>query len=152
MDNVVSRAELTPVDRSVVRAPSSAAAVQPVAASRANDALTRDGRRGAEPPQQPDAAQELASDAEYVEVHARIAEILADLSAGRADVQGAADAVDALIPRPIVIVPLPPASKEAVEHATVIARRMLEQAAYAKAAQGANSRATVDQVLASANG
>jgi len=56
------------------------------------------------------------------------------------------------MPVPIILVPLPPASKEAVEHATVIARRMVEQAAYAKAAQGAISRATVDQVLASANG
>ncbi|MFY9351959.1 MAG: hypothetical protein WBL20_03805 [Sphingobium sp.] len=152
MDNVVSRAELTPVDRSVVRAPSSAAAVQPVAASRANDALTRDGRRGAEPPQQPDAAQELASVAEYVEVHARIAEILADLSAGRADVQGAADAVDALIPRPIVIVPLPPASKEAVEHAAAVAKRIVERAAYAHGAQAHLARGTVEQIVASASG
>lgn len=152
MNDYVSRAELTPVDRAVVRAPSSAAAVQPVAASRANDALTRDGRRGVAPPEQPDAAQELASVAEYVEVHARIAEILADLSAGRADVQGATDAVDAMIPRPIVIVPLPPASKEAVEHAAAVAKRIVERAAYAHAAQAHLARGAVEQIAASASG
>lgn len=152
MNDYVSRVELTPVDRTVVRAPSSAVAVQPVAASRANDALTRDGRGSAPPPEQPDAAQELASVAEYVEVHARISEILADLNAGRADVRGATDAVDALIPRPIVIVPLPPASKEAVEHAAAIAKRIVERAAYAHAAQAHLARGTVEQIAASGGG
>lgn len=152
MNDYVSRVELTPVDRTVVRAPSSASAVQPVAAGRANDALTRDGRKAAVPPEQPDAGQELASVAEYVEVHARIAEILADLSAGRADVQGAADRVDAMIPRPIVIVPLPPASKEAVEHAAAVARRIVERAAFAHAAQAHLARGTVEQISASGSG
>jgi hypothetical protein len=151
MDDYVSRTELSPVDRTVVRAPSPAPIVQPVTASRANDSLSKERRNAMAEPKAASASQELASVAEYVEVHARIAEILADLSAGATDVDGAAGAIQTMIPRPMVLVPLPPASKEAVEHAAVLARRIVERASYAHVAQAHLSRGTVEQI-ASSNG
>ncbi|NWK97118.1 hypothetical protein DM806_15865 [Sphingobium lactosutens] len=151
MDDYVSRTELSPVDRTVVRAPSPAPVVQPVAASSANDSLTQDRKTSVAQPALSNTSQELASVAEYVEVHARIAEILADLSAGATDVDGAAGAIQTMIPRPMVLVPLPPASKEAVEHAAVLAKRIVERASYAHVAQAHLARGTVEQI-ASSNG
>lgn len=151
MDNIVSRTELSPVDRAVVRAPSATPVVQPVAATRTNDALSQE-RRGDDPlPEPADAGQELASVAEYVEVHARISEILADLGSGASDLAAAQGAVDALIPRPLVLVPLWPASKEAVEHAAAVARRIVQQAAYAHGAQSSLSRPMVEQIAGAGN-
>ncbi|ETI61854.1 hypothetical protein C100_17290 [Sphingobium sp. C100] len=150
MDSYVSRTELSPVDRAVVRAPSAVSGIQPPSASGVKDALAQEERRGAMAQSDlSSTGQELASVAEYVEVHARIAEILADLSAGMTDVEQAQDAIQSMLPRPIILVPLPPASKEAVEHAAVIARRMVERAAYAHAGQAHLARATVEQVAAS---
>lgn len=149
MDDYISRAELSPVDRTVVRAAVPAQAVQPVSASRASDAADREARA---PVAEQDVAtvdQDLASVAEYVEVHARISEILADLDSGSISVQDAAGSVQALIPKPMVIVPLPPATKEAVEHAAAIAKRIVERASYSHAAQAHLSRGLVEQVSAS---
>ncbi|MCI4591588.1 hypothetical protein MOK15_16005 [Sphingobium sp. BYY-5] len=151
MDDYVSRTELSSVDRAVVRAPSPVSVVQPVAAGRANESATQERRTAVARPEPSSASQELASVAEYVEVHARIAEILADLNAGTTDVDGAAGAIQAMIPKPMVLVPLPPASKEAVEHAAVLAKRIVERASYAHVAQGHPSRGTVEQI-ASSNG
>lgn len=151
MDDYVSRTELSPVDRTVVRAPLAAPVVQPVSASRAEESLTQERRSAISQPELSNSSQELASVAEYVQVHARIAEILADLSAGSTDVNAAAGSIQAMIPKPIVLVPLPPASKEAVEHAAVLARRIVERASYAHVAQSHVTRATVEQI-ASTNG
>ncbi|MDO7834070.1 hypothetical protein Q4610_03340 [Sphingobium sp. HBC34] len=151
MDDYISRAELSPIDRTVVRAPVAAQAVQPVSASRASDAPDRDSRAAAPPRDVAAVDQDLASVAEYVEVHTRIAEILAKLDAGATSVADAASAVQAMIPRPIVLVPLPPASKEAVEHAEAVARRIVEKASWGHAAQAHLTRATVEQIAASAN-
>ena len=52
-----------------------------------------------------------------------------------------------MLPAPQVLVPLPPASKEAVESTIRIAKRIAEQAAYAHAAQANVRRGAVDQIL-----
>lgn len=145
MDEYISRAELSPVDRTVVRASAPAQAVQPVTASRASNAPNADSRAAAEQ-NVADVDQDLASIAEYVEVHARIADILSGLNAGSTGVTDAANAIQAMIPKPIVIVPLLPASKEAVEHAEAVAKRIVERASYSHAAQAHVSRAMVDQI------
>lgn len=88
----------------------------------------------------------LASVAEYAHVHARVADILADLQFSGGSVDDAAAAIQAMIPRPMVLVPLPPASKEAVEHAAVVARRIVERASYAHAAHAPVARNVVEQV------
>ena len=154
MNDFVSRSDISPVERTAPRASSPVQAVQPVSAS----ALPADRAASARQPDAPaqDVAridEDVASAAEYAKIHVEIADILADLqSAGTAapSVAAAADAIQSLMPRAIILVPLPPASKEAVEHAAVIARRMVEQASYAHAAQAPLHRGTVDQVLASA--
>ncbi|SEJ76496.1 hypothetical protein SAMN05518849_11344 [Sphingobium sp. AP50] len=145
MDEYISRAELSPVDRTVVRASAPAQAVQPVTASRASNAPNADSRAAAEQ-NVADVDQDLASIAEYVEVHARIADILSGLNAGSTGVTDAANAIQTMIPKPIVIVPLLPASKEAVEHAEAVAKRIVERASYSHAAQAHVSRAMVDQI------
>jgi hypothetical protein len=145
MDEYISRAELSPVDRTVVRASAPAQAVQPVTAGRASDAPNADSRAAAAKQDVADVDQDLASIAEYVEVHARIADILSGLNAGNGGVADAADAIQAMIPKPIVIVPLLPASKEAVEHAEAVAKRIVERASYSHAAQAHLSRAMVEQ-------
>ncbi len=151
MDDYVSRTELAPVDRTVLRASSPVSPVSSVAASRTKDALAQEKRSGTPQPDLTRSNQEeLASLAEYVEVHARIAEILADLDAGATDVLQAQDAVQAMIPKPMVLVPLPPASKEAVEHAADVARRIVERAAHAHVGQAHLKRATVEQIATSA--
>ncbi|HUD94337.1 hypothetical protein [Sphingobium sp.] len=146
MDDYVSRTELSAIDRTVVRAPSPASVVQPVAAGSANDSLAQDRKASIVQPIASNASQELASVAEYVEVHARIAEILADLSAGTTSVDAAAGSIQTMIPKPMVLVPLPPASKEAVEHAAVLAKRIVERASYAHVAQAHVTRGTVEQI------
>lgn len=153
MNDYVSRSELPPVDRSVSRAPSPVQTVQSVASGRS--AQTQGGAKESVPPatSQRDTVElddDLASVAEYAQVHARVADILADLQSGMGSVDDAADAIQAMIPRPMVLIPLPPASKEAVEHATVLAKRIVERASYAHAAQANVSRGTVEQVTIAA--
>lgn len=151
MNDYVSRSELPPVDRAVSRAPSPVQTIQSAAASRSGQAPVRDNVQPAV--QQVDTVtvdDDLASVAEYAEVHARVADILADLQSGVGSVDSAAGAIQAMIPRPMVLVPLPPASKEAVEHAAVLAKRIVERASYAHVAQANVARGTVDQVATSA--
>ena len=66
------------------------------------------------------------------------------------DVLQAQDAVQAMLPKPMVLVPLPPASKEAVEHAAAVARQIVERAAHAHVGQAHLKRATVEQIATSA--
>ncbi|KQM98511.1 hypothetical protein ASE85_11695 [Sphingobium sp. Leaf26] len=155
MNDYVSRSELPPVDRVVSRAPSPVQAMQSGAASRSAQAPVRE-RASAQQSSAPQVDtvvvdDDLASVAEYVEVHARVADILADLQSGVGSVDDAAGAIQAMIPRPMVLVPLPPASKEAVEHAAVLAKRIVERASYSHAAHAQISRGTVEQVAISTN-
>lgn len=150
MNDYVSRRELPPVDRVPSRPAAPVQAVQPVSANGPLDISDRNAGQNREQPDQVRLDDDLASIAEYVEVHARIADILAGLERGGGSVDDAAAAIQQMIPRPIILVPLPPASKEAVEHAAVVARRVVERASYAHAAQAHVARGTVEQVAASA--
>lgn len=147
MNDYISRTELS-VDRGAARAPSAVSAIQPVSSSAATQQGGQSPRR-AMPEDQPAAEESIASSAEYAKVHARIADILGDLRSqgGNATVQGAADEIQSMLPAPQVLVPLPPASKEAVESTIRIAKRIAEQAAYAHAAQANVRRGAVDQIL-----
>lgn len=143
MDEFRSRTQIAPVDRAVVRAAAPVPAVKAITVVRATDAPDARPR-----PASPDAAAplregDLASVAEFVEVHARVAAILADLGSGAMSVD---DATEQVIPRPFVFVPLPPASREAVEHAETVAKRIVERASYAHSAHAPLSRAMVEQI------
>ena len=144
MDEFRSRTQIAPVDRTVVRAAASASAVKPVTASRGGDGAgvrSRPAQSDAVPAKPLD--EDLASIAEFVEVHARVSTILSDLDAGSLSVD---DAAGQLVPKPVVLVPLPPASREAVEHAEIVARRIVERASYAHSAHAQISRGAVEHI------
>lgn len=92
-----------------------------------------------------------ASAAEYARINARIADIFADLSAAAATPASHADAqhrVVALMPDPVVIIPLPPASADMVERAVKLAQEMAQRAAMARSAQSNVNPGMVDELLA----
>lgn len=153
MNDYISLGEITPVDRSITRAPSPVSAVQPVASAtstRASDGgASESAAENGRATTSATIEGSIASSAEYARVHARIADILAALHAqgGSTSVEGAAAEIQSMIPQPQVMVPLPPASKEAVESAIRIAKRIAEQGAYAQAAQANVPRALADQIV-----
>ncbi len=154
MNEYFSRSEISPVDRSVVRAPVPAAAVQPVSAT---ESATEQGNMSASDTRRQESFavdivavdEDAAGAAEYARIHARIADILADMRAGQGgvSVDGASAAVQAMMPQPFIYIPLPPATREAVEQAADLAKRIAQQASYAYAAQAHVARGTVDQIL-----
>ncbi|WP_022683754.1 hypothetical protein [Sphingobium bisphenolivorans] len=149
MNDYLSRREIAQVDRGTSRA-APVAAVQPASAS-ASASTRQNGRSPTDPAADGGASDSgIASNAEYAKVHARIADIMADLRSGASatSVDAAAEEIQSMIPAPTVVVPLPPASKEAVESAIRIARRLAEQAGHAHAAQANLRPGAVDQVLA----
>ena len=148
MNDYFSRSEISPVERSATRAPSAVSAVQPISSSAT---VHQRGGSAARPMPDDQAGPEesIASSAEYAKVHARIADILAELrtQGSTTTVEGAADEIQSMLPAPQVLVPLPPASKEAVESSIRIAKRIAEQAAYAHAAQANFRHGAVEQIV-----
>ncbi|MGD9811684.1 MAG: hypothetical protein AB7U35_10195 [Sphingobium sp.] len=93
----------------------------------------------------------MASVFDYARVQARIAKILAEIdtsSIGLPAQQEADARIEALRPEPMVIIPLPPASLEAIENAVRVARAMVEKAALTRTAQANVELGTVNQMLA----
>jgi hypothetical protein len=158
MNEYQSRSEITPVDRvkrtvavvpsvpavTPVKADTPAATVAQAAPAPVGNAV--DLAAGSE--------EQLASAAEYARVHASIADILAGLrakpSTNTPSVDEANSAITALLPQPVIIVPLPPASKEMVERAEMLAKAMADQAVQTRSAQAHLKPGTVDQILATA--
>lgn len=148
MNEYIARREFSQVDRVTARTPSAVPAVQPVSPAHGADSHGGRSPGGGGPPL---SEYDLASAAEYAKVHARVADILAELRlAGPSSVDDAAAELQSLVPAPIILVPLPPASKEAVESAVELGKRIAEQASYAHAAQAHLRRGTVDQLLSPA--
>lgn len=129
------------------RTPSAVPPVQAIAAQQG--ANRHAGKRQKGDPKSTLSEDDLASAAEYAKVHARVADILAELrSASAAPTVEAAEAdIQSLLPAPMILVPLPPASKEVIESAVTLGKRIAEQASYAHAAQAHLRRGTVDQLL-----
>lgn len=147
MNEYLSRSELSQVDRVTARAPSAVPAVQPVSLAQP-PADRQAGKPQSGEGTAPLSEDDLASAAEYAKVHARVADILAELkSASASSVEGAEAEIQSMLPAPIILVPLPPASKEAVESAVTLGKRIAQQARYAHAAQAHLRRGTVDQIL-----
>lgn len=152
MNDYFTRSELSPIDRSAPRAIPAISAVQSVPAQ--NPASNQDlSSSGGKPRPAPVATlmpdEEIASAADYAKVHARIADILADIrsEARPQSVDSAEVEIQSMLPAPIILVPLPPASKEVMESTVLLAKRIAEQASYAQAAQAHLKRGTVDQIL-----
>lgn len=146
MNEYLSRSELTQVDRVTTRAPAAVSVVQPVSSTTGADSQGNRAPQGEAPSLLPE--DDLASAAEYAKVHARVADILAELrSAETSSFDGAQAEIQSLVPAPMILVPLPPASKETIESAVTLGKRIAQQASYAHAAQAHVRRGTVDQLL-----
>lgn len=147
MNEYLSRNDLSQVDRVIPRAAGAVSAVQPVSPQQGAEQRGGASREGAVASALSE--DDLASAAEYAKVHAKVADILAELrsSASTTSVDGAEAAIQSTLPAPLILVPLPPASKEAVESAVELGKRIAEQASYAHAAQAHVKRGTVDQIL-----
>ncbi len=145
MNDYLSRRELPPVERTVPRT-GPVQSVQPVIAVASAGGQQRDAVQD-QAGQAVQSDKDVATAVEYAEVHARISGILADLRASsNTDLSQAQAAIDATMPRPIVLVPLPPASREAVEQAANLAKRMVQMASYTYAAHAGVQRGAVQQL------
>lgn len=83
----------------------------------------------------PDIDQQLSSAAEVAEAQAKIAALLSELDAASIDSVTLEARIEALLPRPTIIVPMPPASRDVVERAIEIAESIRAAAALSLAAQ-----------------
>ncbi|AUW57979.1 hypothetical protein C1T17_07535 [Sphingobium sp. SCG-1] len=151
MNDYVQISEISPVDRVAPRPILPVAPVRSTvdagqradAASVPADELTEgaDIATGTE--------DQLASAAETARTQAQVADILASIRAAGNSAQAAESAnaaLQALVPTPIVIVPLP-ASKDMLEQAARIAQSLVANAALAHASQAHVQPGTVDQIL-----
>lgn len=155
MNDYLSRAELPPIDRASARgsvapiSPAMQVASESEITAQAGSEKANDRAQTVDPSFEDE--EHLASAAEYARVHARIASIMAGIrSAAPAAVSsyGAEEAVSSLLPARVVIVPLPPASKDMVERAEEVARDIAERSAQSVAAQAHVKPGTVDQMMA----
>ena len=88
MNEYVSRSDLTQVDRVSSRTPSAVPAVQPVAAQQGTDTPAGKPQDGGT--NMGLSEDDLASAAEYAKVHARVADILAELRSASATPEASA--------------------------------------------------------------
>ncbi len=87
----------------------------------------------------PRAAERTAAAASYAKLRADIASVLADIQPTRAPatqaVAAADEALRALLPRPVIVLPLPPTDPQMVAFVAQVAQSVATQAAQARAAQ-----------------
>jgi hypothetical protein len=96
----------------------------------------------------PDIDQQLSSAAEVAEAQAKIAALLSELDAAPIDSASLEARIEALLPRPTIIVPMPPASRDVVERAIEIAESIRAAAALSLAAQANVDNGTAEGSLA----
>lgn len=151
MNDYIQRSEISPVDRI---APRPIAPVTPVRSVietapqvKVPSPAPIDLREGADIAA--GSEEQLATAAEYARTQAQVADIIASIRAAGSSPQAvdiANDALTALTPTPIVIVPLP-ASRDMLEQAARVARQLLANAALARSAQSNVQPGTVDSIL-----
>ena len=124
---------VTPVISATERSTSPVRAVPEAKAVRA-DADGASGRHSASYDR-----HRTAAAADYAKIHAEIADVLADLrptSKGAETSTSVADrAITALMPSPVVMLPLPPTDEQMVAFVAQVAQAVARQAAQAHAAQ-----------------
>ncbi|MBO9576793.1 MAG: hypothetical protein J7494_13745 [Sphingobium sp.] len=92
-----------------------------------------------------------AAVASYAKLQANIADVVARLEPPHSTVVDAGDAGQqllALMPQPVVVLPLPPTDQKMIEFVAQVAQSLASQAALARAAQASVSPATVEAVAA----
>ena len=155
MNDYLQRNEVSPVDRAtpIPATPP----VAPVAAARSGEGadaqldqrarpLPQDSGEGAEIDS--GSEDQLASAAEYARISAEVTDILASIRSAGGSAQSIASAEAAFATlTPVIIVPLPPASKDMLAQVARIAQRMVDQAVLTQGAQAHVKPGTVDQIL-----
>jgi hypothetical protein len=85
-------------------------------------------------------------------VHASIADILANMratsSVSASDISEPQQDIQSLLPQPVIIIPLPPASRDMVERAEMLAKDIAGQAVLSRSAQAHVKPGMVEQILA----
>lgn len=124
---------------------------RPVAEAQAGQMFSqRDGKRAGQTSHLTEIDAQLSSAAEVADAQAKIAALLSEAE-GLANAAIDFDALDAkiatLLPRPTIIVPLPPASRDVVERAIEIAEAIRSSAILAIAAQGNLERDAAEALL-----
>jgi hypothetical protein len=110
-------------------------AVQPVTPSRAqSDADERPA---------PNRTRQSADVANYVKLRANIANAVADVQNRRSAAATGEQALMALMPQPVAMLPLPPTDRDMVEFVAQVVQSVAQQAAQAQAAQAANISSTL---------
>jgi len=148
MNEFVPRIDAVSADRAIAVRP-----VQPVAAVQAAAASGQSvagGNANADSGEQA-RREHMASASDYARVHARIADILADVDAAKdhpaATLQNIVDRLE-VARQPVVIIPMPPASIEQIERAVALAKDMVKHAALTRAAQANVPTGAVDKLMA----
>ncbi|MEZ5656689.1 MAG: hypothetical protein R3E04_12565 [Sphingobium sp.] len=142
------RIDAVSADRAIaVRPVQPVAAVQAAAASGQSAAGGNANADGGEQARR----EHMASASDYARVHARIADILADVDAAKdhsaAALQINVDRLE-VQRQPMIIIPMPPASVEQIERAVALAQDMAKNVALTRAAQANVPVGAVDQLMA----
>lgn len=115
------------------------AADRPLVVNAASGASTAQAQTDADVQIDPQAAERSAISATYAQLRADIATVLADLQPRRrpsdAPVADANSALTALMPQPVIVLPMPPTDPQMVAFVAQVARSVAQQAALAHAAQ-----------------
>jgi len=89
--------------------------------------------------------------ASYAQIRQRIASVLAGLSPPRAPVSDAVasadQAIGALIPQPVLVIPMPPTDPDMIAFVAQVAQSLAERSAQARVAHGGLRAATVEAAL-----
>ena len=105
----------------------------------------------ADPSADPQVTERSMVEASYARIKERIASVLAGLNPPRAPVAQAVDAAEqalgALMPEPVIVIPMPPADPDMIAFVAQVAQSMAERTAHARAAQGGLRHATVEAAL-----
>jgi hypothetical protein len=159
MNDFVSRSEILPVDR-VTRTAAAVPSIQAttMASAETDAAVVAQGLTAVAT--QSDSGvdlaagseEQLASAAEYARVHASIADILANMRAtstvSASDISEPQQDIQSLLPQPVIIIPLPPASRDMVERAEMLAKDIAGRAVLSRSAQAHVKPGMVEQILA----
>lgn len=94
---------------------------------------------------------QTAAKASYAQIRQRIASVLAGLNPPRApvgDAVASADrAIGALIPQPVLVIPMPPTDPDMIAFVAQVAQSLAERTAQARVSHGGLRAATVEAAL-----
>jgi hypothetical protein len=100
---------------------------------------------------EPQLTQRSVATADYAELQANIADVVARLDPPRPNGAQLADQADqalmALMPQPVIVLPMPPTDQDMIQFVAQVAQSVASQAAMARAAQARVSPALADAAV-----